>query len=139
MCLFFKYPGSVFSFFTIFLNRRLKDTFTWYSDNSRSFKSIKILNTCAAWLASSALAEFAATLEAIVLYAWLNQRLPQQMQVSGAIIKGLSAAVVSAIATYAIALYLPGGAVVTALIGMSVGGMIALTLVWSEAKQLINL
>jgi putative peptidoglycan lipid II flippase len=86
-----------------------------------------------------ALAEFAATIEAIVLYTWLNQRLPERMQVSSAILKGLTTAVVSGIVTYAIALYLPGGAVVTALIGMSVGGIIALAMVWSEAKQVLNL
>ena len=86
-----------------------------------------------------ALAEFAATIEAIVLYAWLNQRLPERIQVSGAIIKGLIAAVMGGIVTYAIALYLPGGAVVTALVGMFVGDIIALAIVWSDAKQLINL
>jgi len=41
--------------------------------------------------------------------------------------------------TYLVALYLPGGAIVTALIGMIVGGVIALAIVWSEAKQLIRL
>ncbi len=86
-----------------------------------------------------ALAEFAPTIEAIVLYTWLNQRLPERIQVSGAVFKGFIAAVIGGVVTYAIALYLPGGAVVTALAGMSVGGVIALTIVWSEAKQLINL
>jgi putative peptidoglycan lipid II flippase len=86
-----------------------------------------------------ALAEFAATVEAIVLYSWLNQRLPQRIGVSGAIVKGLAAAVIGGIATYVIALYLPGGAVITALAGMSIGGIIALAIVWSEARQLFNL
>ena len=86
-----------------------------------------------------ALAEFAATIEAVVLYIWLNQRLPERMQVSGAIIKGLIAAVLSGIVTYAIALYLPGGAVITALAGMIGGGIVALMIVWPEAKKIINL
>jgi putative peptidoglycan lipid II flippase len=86
-----------------------------------------------------ALAEFAATLEAIVLYTWLNQRLPERIQVSGAIVKGMIAAVVGGVVTYAIALYLPGGAVVTAMAGMSIGGVIALVIVWPEARKLFNL
>jgi molybdopterin-binding protein len=86
-----------------------------------------------------ALAEFAPTVEALVLYTWLNQLLPERMQVSGAILRGVIAAIVGGVLTYAIALYLPGGAVVTALAGMSVGGIVALAIVWSEARKLVNL
>src|SRR5258706_2508324 len=77
-----------------------------------------------------ALAEFAPTIEAIVLYIWLNQQLPERMKVSGAILKGLINAVIACIVTYAVAYYLPGRAVVTALMAMSVGGIVALGLVW---------
>jgi len=86
-----------------------------------------------------ALAEFAATLEAVVLYVWLNQRLPERIQVSGSILKGLLAAVVGGVITYAIALYLPGGAIVTAIIGMTIGGLTALRIVWSDAKLIFSL
>ena len=41
--------------------------------------------------------------------------------------------------TYLVAFYLPGGAIVTALIGMIVGGLIALAIVWSEAKMVLKL
>ena len=33
----------------------------------------------------------------------------------------------------------PGGAIITALAGMIAGGVIALAIVWSEAKQLFSL
>lgn len=54
-------------------------------------------------------------------------------------VKGLIAAVIGGIVTYAVALYLPGGAIVTAMIGMVVGGLIALAIVWSDAKMLLKL
>jgi len=38
-----------------------------------------------------------------------------------------------------LALYLPGGAVLTALAGMAVGGGLALAIVWSEARLLFRL
>jgi putative peptidoglycan lipid II flippase len=86
-----------------------------------------------------ALAEFALLIEALLLLAWLSRRTHEPLKTNSAIFKGLVAAVVGGIVTYLIALYLPGGAIVTALIGMIVGGVIALAIVWSEAKQVIKL
>jgi putative peptidoglycan lipid II flippase len=86
-----------------------------------------------------ALAEFAPTIEAMILYIWLNQRLPQRIKVSAAVVKGLIAALAGGLTTYLLALYLPGGAVITALAGMVVGGVLALALVWSEVKLLFQL
>lgn len=86
-----------------------------------------------------ALAEFALLIEALLLLAWLSRRTHEPLKTNSAIIKGLVAAVIGGIATYLIALYLPGGAIVTALIGMVIGGAIALAIVWSEAKQVIRL
>lgn len=86
-----------------------------------------------------ALAELALLIEAIILLIWLSRSTHEPLQTNSAITKGLIAAVVGGVVTYLIALYLPGGAIVTALIGMLVGGFIALAIVWSEAKQLFNL
>ncbi len=86
-----------------------------------------------------AFAEIALLIEAIILFSWLSKRTHEPIHVNGSVSKGLLAAVVGGIVTYVIALYLPGGAIVTALIGMVVGGLIALGIVWSEAKQLIHL
>ncbi|NWF64576.1 MAG: hypothetical protein HXY38_09745 [Chloroflexi bacterium] len=86
-----------------------------------------------------ALAEFALLIEALLLLAWLSRRTHQPLKTDSAIFKGLVAAVVSGVVTYFIALYLPGGAVITALIGVIAGGLIALAMVWSEARIILRL
>ncbi|NJN79353.1 MAG: hypothetical protein HC797_02150 [Anaerolineales bacterium] len=86
-----------------------------------------------------AFAEIALLIEAVILLGWLSKRTHEPLQTGSSILKGLVAAVVGGIVTYLIALYLPGGAIVTALIGMVIGGLIAFAIVWSEAKQLLNL
>ncbi|GAB4425264.1 MAG: hypothetical protein Kow002_14770 [Anaerolineales bacterium] len=86
-----------------------------------------------------ALAEIAATAEALFLFLWLNKRLPEKVKISSALIKGGIASIIGAGAAYSLALMLPGGAVVTALIGLAVGGLIALIIVWKEVRLLFNL
>ena len=86
-----------------------------------------------------AFAEMATTVEAIFLFIWLNKRLPQKVTVGSALVKGLIASLIGAIATYYLALMLPGGAVITALIGLIVGGLLALGIVWKEVRLLFNL
>jgi putative peptidoglycan lipid II flippase len=86
-----------------------------------------------------AFAEIALLIEAIILFSWLSRRTHQPIHVGAAVIKGLIAAVIGGVSSYAVALYLPGGAIITALLGMAVGGIIALAIVWSDAKQVFNL
>jgi hypothetical protein len=86
-----------------------------------------------------AFAEIALLIEAVILFSWLSKRTHEPIKVGNAVGKGLVAAVFGGITTYAVALYLPGGAIVTALLGMMAGGMFALAIVWSDAKQLLNL
>jgi len=86
-----------------------------------------------------AFAEIALLIEAIILLSWLSKRTHEPIQTGDSIFKGLIAAVVGGVVTYLVALYLPGGAITTAFIGMLVGGLIALAIVWSEAKQIFNL
>jgi putative peptidoglycan lipid II flippase len=86
-----------------------------------------------------AFAEIALLIEAIILFRWLSKRTHEPIHVDGAVWKGFLAAFVGGVVTYLIALYLPGGAVITALAGMIVGGLIALAIVWSEAKLLFRL
>jgi putative peptidoglycan lipid II flippase len=86
-----------------------------------------------------ALAELALLIEAVILLVWLSRRTHEPLKTDSAIIKGLLAAVIGGVVTYAIALYLPGGAIVTAMIGMVVGGLIALAIIWSEAKLLLKM
>jgi peptidoglycan biosynthesis protein MviN/MurJ (putative lipid II flippase) len=86
-----------------------------------------------------AFAEIALLIEALILLGWLSNRTHEPLQTRSAVFKGLLAAVVGGVVAYVLALYLPGGAIVTALIGMAIGGAIALGIVWSEARQLFNL
>lgn len=86
-----------------------------------------------------AFAEIALLIEAIFILSWLSKRTHEPLHTSDVVFKGLIAAVVSGVVTYLVALYLPGGAIITALIGMIVGGVVALAIVWNEAKQLLKL
>lgn len=86
-----------------------------------------------------AFAEIALLIEAIILLVWLSRRTHEPLKTESAIFKGLLSAAVGGMVTYLLALYLPGGAIVTALIGMIVGGLAALAIVWSEAKLLLKL
>ncbi len=86
-----------------------------------------------------AFAEIALLIEAIILFGWLSKRTHEPIQVGGAVVRGLVAAVVGGISAYGLAVYLPGGAIPTALMGMVTGGIVALVIVWSDAKQLLKL
>lgn len=86
-----------------------------------------------------AFAEIALLVEAILLFKWLSGRTHQPIEVGGSVVRGLIAAVFSGALTYLLALYLPGGAIITALLGMIGGGILALALVWKDAKLLLKL
>ena len=55
------------------------------------------------------------------------------------LVRGLISAVVGGVIAYLLALYIPGGAVVTALLGMAVGGVVALAIVWQDFRLLLHL
>jgi putative peptidoglycan lipid II flippase len=86
-----------------------------------------------------AFAEIALLIESIVLLTWLSKRTHEPLRVGSAIFKGLTAALLGGVIAYALALYVPGSAVVTALLGMLVGGLVALPVIWSEARLLLKL
>jgi putative peptidoglycan lipid II flippase len=86
-----------------------------------------------------AFAEIALLVESIVLFSWLSKRTHEPLRVWSAVLKGFAAAVIGGLTTYALALYVPGSAVLTALLGMIVGGLVALPLIWSEIKLLLKL
>ncbi len=86
-----------------------------------------------------AAAELSLTVEAAFLLMKLNQRLDSPVRVLTAIGKGLAAALLSGIVAYGLAVYLPGPGYVTALAGMALGGVMAVGLVWSEARLLFRL
>lgn len=86
-----------------------------------------------------AAAELSLAAEAIFMLTMLNRRLERPARVLTAIGKGLVAALLGGITAYSLAVYLPGGAVLTALAGMFVGGVLALVVVWSEFRLLFRL
>lgn len=86
-----------------------------------------------------ALAELSLLVEAILLYAILSRRTGETIHFARPLALGLLAAVIAGPLTYFLALYLPGGAAVTALAGMVIGGLVSLAIVWSEAKQVFHL
>jgi putative peptidoglycan lipid II flippase len=86
-----------------------------------------------------AFAEIALLIEAIILFGWLSKRMHEPLRVWSAVGKGILAALLGGIMAYFVALYLPGSAVLTALIGMLIGGLVALPFIWSEVKLLVKL
>jgi peptidoglycan biosynthesis protein MviN/MurJ (putative lipid II flippase) len=86
-----------------------------------------------------AFAEIALLIEAIILFNWLSRRTHEPIDINGAVWKGIAAALAGAGATYGLAVYLPGSAVLTALAGMVVGGLLALWIVRAEAMLLFKL
>jgi hypothetical protein len=63
----------------------------------------------------------------------------EPLHVSGAVGKGVVAALLGGGTAYGVAVIVPGPATVTALLGMLVGGLVALPFIWSEIKLLLNL
>jgi putative peptidoglycan lipid II flippase len=86
-----------------------------------------------------AFAEIALLIESIVLLSWLSKRTHEPLRVWSAVLRGLAAALLGGVTAYLLALYIPGSAVFTALLGMVVGGLIALPFIWSEIKLLLKL
>jgi putative peptidoglycan lipid II flippase len=86
-----------------------------------------------------AFAEIALLIEAIVLFVWLSKRLGEPLRVWSAAGKGLVAAVIGGVTAYLLAVIVPGSAVLTALLGMVVGGLAVLPFIWSEIKLLLKL
>lgn len=86
-----------------------------------------------------AFAEIALLVESIVLFGWLSKRTHEPLRVWSAVLKGSVAALLGGLTTYVLARYVPGSAVLTALLGMIVGGLVALPFIWSEIKLLLKL
>ena len=86
-----------------------------------------------------AFAEIALLIESIILFRWLSNKMHEPIVVWGAAGKGLVAALIGGVAAYSLAVYVPGSAVLTALLGMLVGGLVSLPIIWSEIKLLIKL
>jgi peptidoglycan biosynthesis protein MviN/MurJ (putative lipid II flippase) len=86
-----------------------------------------------------AFAEIALLVESIVLFSWLSKRTHEPLRVWSAVLNVLVAALLGGVTAYGLAVIVPGSAVLTALLGMVIGGLVALPLIWSEVKLLVKL
>ena len=86
-----------------------------------------------------AFAEIALLIESIILFRWLSKRIHEPLHVWSAVFKGIGAALLGGVTAYSLARFVPGSAVLTALLGMAIGGLICLPLIWSEIKLLLKL
>ena len=86
-----------------------------------------------------AFAEIALLIESLVLFSWLSRRLHEPLHVWSAVGRGVVAALLGGATAYVLAVIVPGSAVLSALFGMVVGGLVALPFIWSEVKLLLRL
>ncbi len=86
-----------------------------------------------------AFAEIALLIEAILLFFWLSRRLRAPLNVWGAIGKGVGASLIGGASAYGLAVIVPGSALWTSALGMTVGGLICLPIIRSEIKLLLRL
>src|SRR5262245_4616153 len=78
-----------------------------------------------------AFAEIALLVEAIILFYWLSNKMHEPIIVWQAVGKGMVAALIGGVAAYSLAVLVPGSAVLTALLGMVIGGLICIPIIWS--------
>ena len=86
-----------------------------------------------------AFAEIALLIESIILFGWLSNKMHEPIVVWSAVGKGVVAALIGGVTAYGVALYVPGSALWTALLGMVIGGLICLPIIWSEIKLFLKL
>jgi putative peptidoglycan lipid II flippase len=86
-----------------------------------------------------AFAEIALLIESIILFVWLSRRMHEPIVVWGAVGRGFGSALIGGVTAYGLAVIVPGSAVLTAMLGMVVGGLISLPIIWSEVKLLLKL
>ena len=86
-----------------------------------------------------ALAEISITIEAIILLMLFNKKMEKKINVWSALVRSFLAAVLGGLITYWVAQYLPGPGYITALIGMVIGGLFALPIIFPDLRKLFQL
>ncbi len=86
-----------------------------------------------------AFAEIALLIESIILLSWLSAKMHEPIIVWSAVGKGVIAALIGGVTAYGLAVIVPGSAVLTALLGMIVGGLVCIPIIWSEIKLFLKL
>jgi len=86
-----------------------------------------------------AFAEVALTIEAVIMFIWLSKKMHEPLVVWSAVSKGVVAGLIGGVTAYELASRVPGSALWTALLGMTVGGLICIPIIWSEIKLFLKL
>ena len=86
-----------------------------------------------------AFADIALFAESLVLFWLLIRQIQKPLRVWDAILRGLVAALVGGAAAYGLAVFLPGPGYITALAGMVAGAVIAIVIVWKDARLVFRL
>ena len=86
-----------------------------------------------------AFAEIALLIESIILFGWLSNKMHEPIIVWSAVGRGVVAGLIGGAATYSVAVIVPGSALWTALLGMVVGGLVCIPIIWSEIKLFVKL
>ena len=85
-----------------------------------------------------AFAEIALLIESIILFGWLSSKMHEPILVWSAVGKGVVAALIGGVTAYGLAAIVPDSTLM-ALLGMAVGGLICLPIIWSEIKLFLKL
>jgi hypothetical protein len=86
-----------------------------------------------------AFAEIALLIEAVILFRWLSKRTHEPIHVGSAVVRGVVAGLLGAVATFSVARGVSGNEVIVGLLAISVGESLALAYAWPEVKLLFNL
>lgn len=86
-----------------------------------------------------AFADIALTIESAFMFFWLSRKMHEPLEVRGALLRGVTAALIGGTLAYGLAVIVPGPAVITASVGMLAGALAALPLIRHEISLLLNL
>jgi putative peptidoglycan lipid II flippase len=79
------------------------------------------------------------TVQAVTLLILMNRKYPGILRLQGTALRSAAAALAAALVIAAVVAFLPSGDLSKALIGVVLGGSVALPLVWPELRLLFNL
>jgi hypothetical protein len=86
-----------------------------------------------------AFAEIALLIESIILFVWLSNKMHEPINIWSAVGRGVVAALIGGVTAYGLAVIVPGSALWTALLGIVIGGLVCIPIIWSEIKLFAKL
>jgi putative peptidoglycan lipid II flippase len=79
------------------------------------------------------------TTQAVILLTLLNRKFPGLLDVGSTALRALPAALLAGLAAFAVMRFLPLSALLSTVLGLIAGGLIALPLIWRELRMLFRL